>query len=146
MIEDDEAFNAKAFDEHVAEAGEARVSLGVAGNKTAENDTAVKIHSLENGLHDFTADIFEIDVDTTGSGGDELRFPVGMLVVDGGVEAEIVLNPFAFFIGAGDANDAAAVNFAELSGDTAGGAGGSGNDKGFAGEGLGKVEECKISG
>jgi len=35
----------------------------------------VKVHAVEDRLHDFTADIFEIDVDTFGSGGSELRLP-----------------------------------------------------------------------
>jgi hypothetical protein len=50
----------------------------------------VKVHAVEDRLHDFTVDIFEIDVDAFGSGGSELRLPVGMLVVDGGGEAKIV--------------------------------------------------------
>ena len=35
VVEDDEAFDAKAFDENLGEAGEARILPGVTGNKTA---------------------------------------------------------------------------------------------------------------
>ena len=146
VIENDEAFDAKALDENLAEAGEAGIVLGVAGDEAAENDAAVEIHAVENGLHDFAADIFEVDVHAFGCGGGELGFPIGMLVVDGGVEAEIVFNPFTFFIGAGDADDAAAVNFAELADDAAGGSGGGGNDERFAGLGLADFEEAEVGG
>jgi len=60
-----------------------------------------------------------------------LGFPVGMFVVDGGVESEIVFDPLTFFIGSGDANYTAAVDFAELANDAAGGACGGGDDEGF---------------
>jgi hypothetical protein len=43
--------------------------LGVAGDEAAEDDAAVEIHAVEDGLHDFAADVFEVDVDTFGSGG-----------------------------------------------------------------------------
>src|SRR6266481_2243896 len=69
-----------------------------------------------------------------------------MLVVDGGVEAEIVFDPFTFFIGAGDANYAAAVDLAELADDAAGGASGGGDDEGFAGLGFAYFEEAEIGG
>src|SRR5258708_38593995 len=69
-----------------------------------------------------------------------------MLVVDGGVEAEIVFNPFTFFIGAGDTDDAAAVDFSELADDAAGGSSGGGDDEGFAGLRLADFEEAEIGG
>ena len=52
-----------------------------------------------------------------------------MLVVDGGVEAEILGDPCAFVVAAGDANDAAAVNFSNLPHDTAGSTAGGGDDE-----------------
>src|SRR5215469_3510761 len=111
-----------------------------------QNDAAVEVHTVENGLHDFSADVFKIDVDASGSRGDELSLPVGMFVVDGGVEAQIVLNPVAFFIGTGDADDAATVNFAELSGDATGGTRGGRNDESFTRLWFGHIEQAEISG
>src|SRR5258707_12226571 len=69
-----------------------------------------------------------------------------MLVVDGDVEAEIVFNPFTFFIGAGDTDDAAAVDFSELADDAAGGSSGGGDAEGFTGLRLGDFEEAEIGG
>ena len=146
VIENDETFDAEALDENLGETGERRVLLGVTGDKAAQDDATVEVHAVEDGLHDFAADVFEIDVDASGSGGDELSLPVRVFVVDGSIEAEILFNPFAFFIGAGNANDAAAVNFADLSDDAAGGAGGGGNDEGFAGLRFADIEQTEISG
>ncbi len=50
----------------------------------------MQIHAIEDSLHDFATDIFEIDVDALRGGGDELLLPLRMFVVDGGGEAEIV--------------------------------------------------------
>jgi hypothetical protein len=106
----------------------------------------VQVHAIENRLHDFPTDIFEIDVHTFWSSGSELRFPVGVLVVDGVVEAQIVLDPFTFFIGAGDADYPAAVNFAELADDTPCGACGGGDYESFAALRLTDFEEAEVRG
>src|SRR5580692_8307280 len=92
----------------------------------------MKIHAAQDFLHDFSADIFKINVDAIGGGGGELFLPVRMLVVDGGVETEILGDPGAFVIGAGNANDAAAVNLCDLPRDAAGSAGGRGDHERFA--------------
>src|SRR5258708_19966342 len=84
----------------------------------------MKIHAAQDFLHDFSADIFKINVDTVGRGGGKLFLPVRLLVVDGGVETEIPGDPGAFFIGAGDANYPATVKLSNLSGDAAGSAAG----------------------
>src|SRR6266566_2503145 len=52
-----------------------------------------------------------------------------MLVVDGGVETELLGDPCAFVVATGDANDAATVKLSNLSDDDAGGANGGGDDK-----------------
>src|SRR5439155_20900554 len=88
--------------------------------------------AVQNFLHDFAADIFKINVNAVGSRGGQFFLPVGVLVVDGSVETEFLGDPGAFFIGAGDADDAAAVNLANLPGDPAGGSGSGGNDQRFA--------------
>src|SRR5260370_36517048 len=92
----------------------------------------MKIHAVQDFLHDFTAYVFKINVDAVGSGGGELFLPVRMLVVDGGVKAKVFGNPGAFFIRASDADHAAAVNLADLSGDAARGACRCGNYQRFA--------------
>src|SRR5882672_4956067 len=69
-----------------------------------------------------------------------------MLVVDGGVKAEIVLNPFALFIGAGDSDHTAAVNLAELADNAAGGASSGGNNEGLAGLWFAYFEQAEVGG
>jgi len=132
VVQDDEALDAEAPHQNVAKTDEARIFLGVAGDESAENHAAVKIHAVQDFLHDFSADIFKIDVDAVGSGGSEFFFPVCMFVVDGGVETEILGDPRAFVVSARNANDAAAVNLSNLPGDASGGPGRGGDDKRFA--------------
>src|SRR5713226_9954502 len=55
-----------------------------------------------------------------------------MLVVDGGIKTEILGDPRALVVGAGDANDAAAVNFSNLPDDAACCASGGGDDERLA--------------
>src|SRR6266436_6693205 len=92
----------------------------------------MKIHAAQDFLHDFSANIFKIDIDAVGRGGGELFLPVRVLVVDSGVKAEIFRDPSAFVVGAGNTHDTAAMNLSNLSGDAAGRAGGGGNDERLA--------------
>src|SRR5204862_4289437 len=129
IIHDDEALDAETLDQNGGEAGHAGISLGVAGNQAAEDDAAMEIHAAEHRLHDVAADVLKIDVDALGSGCGKFFLPVRMLVVDGGIEAEILGDPCAFVVAAGDAHDAAAVNLSNLPDDAAGGASGGGHDE-----------------
>src|SRR5260370_1059607 len=87
-----------------------------------------------------------IDINAFGRGGCELFFPVGMLVVDRGVEAELLGNPLALFIGSRDADHAAAMNFADLPGDAAGSARRGGNHQRFALLRLSYFHHAEVSG
>src|SRR5271170_4668376 len=69
-----------------------------------------------------------------------------MLVVDGSVKSYVIFEPLAFFVGSGDANDAAAMDFADLAGNTAGGARGGGDDERFSFLGLTYFSHSEISG
>src|SRR5260370_39732629 len=131
-IQDDEPLDAEAFHYDCAEAEQAGIFLGVARDEATDHDAAVEIHAIQNFLHDFSADVFKIDVNAVGSGRGKPFLPVRMLVVDGGVEAEILGDPCAFVVAAGDADDAAAVNLSNLSDDAAGSASGGGDDERFA--------------
>lgn len=146
IVEDDETLDAETLDQDTAEAGEGWILVSVARDESAENDATVEVHAVENGFHDFAADVFKVDIDTVGSGSSKLFLPLGVLVVDGGVEAEVVFNPFTFFVGTSDADDAAAVNLANLAGDAAGGTGGGGDDQGFTGLRLADLEQAEVGG
>src|SRR6266404_4347377 len=50
-------------------------------SEAANNNAAVEIHAVHDFLHDFSANIFKIDVDAVGSGGGELFFPVRVLAI-----------------------------------------------------------------
>ena len=104
----------------------------------------MKVHAVEDRLHDFTADIFEIDAHLW-EWRQRAAPPVGMLVVDGGAEAEIVFDPITFFIGAGGADKVAAVDFAELADYASSGVGSRGDDEVFARSRFADIEEPEIS-
>ena len=131
VVQDDEAFDAQPLHENRAQTGHGGISLGVTGNQSAEGHAAVKIHEAEDGVHDFAADVLEINVNTLWNGRGEFCFPVGLFVVDGRIKAEVFRDPIAFFVAAGDAHDAAAVNLSDLSDDATGCACGRGNDERF---------------
>jgi len=137
VVQNNEALHLEALDEDGAKAGEAGVLLGVARDETAEDDAAVQVHARENSVHDFAADVFEINVDAMGSGGGQFFLPVWMFVVDSNVKAEVLRDPRAFVVATCDANDVTSVDFAKLPNDTAGCAGRGRDDKSFAFLGLG---------
>ena len=89
----------------------------------------MEIHESEDSIHDFAADILKINVDAVGNGSGEFGLPVGMFVVDGGIEAEILREPIAFIVRARDADHAAAANLSDLADDAACGACGGGNNE-----------------
>src|SRR5215470_15024413 len=59
IVENNEALHAQAFHQHGAEASQAGILLGVAGNEPTENDAAVKVHEAKNSVHDFAANILK---------------------------------------------------------------------------------------
>ena len=117
VIQNDKTLDAQALYQNIAETDAGGIFLGVAGDEATECDAAVKVHAIQNFLHDFAADVFKINIDAVGSCSGQLFFPVRMLVVDGGVEAEIFGDPGTLLVAAGDAHNAAAVNLSDLSSD-----------------------------
>ena len=58
----------RRFLKNRGEALEGRIFLGITGNQPAQHNAAVKVHALQNFVHDFAADVFVIDVDAFGRG------------------------------------------------------------------------------
>ena len=93
------------------------------------------------------ADIVEIDVDAVGAGRAQRRVEVLLgLVVDAGVEAELVLHEGALLRAAGDADHAAAHDLADLAHHLADRAGRRRDDDGLARLGLADIEQAEIGG
>ncbi|KAK1251871.1 hypothetical protein MKX07_007350 [Trichoderma sp. CBMAI-0711] len=66
----------------------------------------------------------------------ELLLEVGILVVDGNVESELLNQPLALCVAAGKTNDASALELGNLAGDAAGGTSGTGHDNRLTSLGL----------
>lgn len=80
--------------------------------------------------------IVKVDVNVVGSCLGELLLKVGVLVVEGNVEAELLNQPLALCLAAGKANDASTLELGNLAGDAAGGTSGTGHDDRLTGLGL----------
>src|SRR6266566_640656 len=68
-----------------------------------------------------------------------------MLVVDGGVEAALLGDPGTFFVAAGNAHNAAAMNLSDLSSDASRSSSGGADDQRFAFLGCGDFHAKKSS-
>jgi len=106
----------------------------------------VELHAIEDGLHNLSTNVFKINIDSVGGGGDKLLSPIGVFVVDRDVKGEIIFYPSAFVIRPGNADNATAVDFPQLANDATGGAGGARNNEGLARLRLGDFEEAEIGG
>ena len=70
-------------------------------------------------VHDLAADVLEVHVDPVGRGVVQALAPVGALVVDAGVEAELLDHVAALLRRARGSHDARAAGLADLTGDRA---------------------------
>ena len=98
----------------------------------------------EHRIEDLAADVIEVDIDPLGTMLPQRLLDVFGLVVDGGVEAQIVDDVLALLGSAGDADRVAPLDLGDLTGDHADGTGRPGDDHGFAGFRLTDVEQAEI--
>ena len=118
----------------------------VGGDQPAHGDAAEQVHLHQHGVEDLAADVLEVDVDALGRGGLELGGEVAGLVVDAGVEAELLRHVAALVGAAGDADGAAALDLGDLADDRADRAGGRRDHHRLAGLGLADLEQAEIGG
>ena len=148
-VGDDEATCRHALADEGAH--QARAHLGGGGvvlrDRTAKRDAREEVEVAQNGVGDRAADIVEIDVDAVGAGGAEGRIEILLgLVVDAGIEAEVILHEGAFLGAARDADGAAAHELGDLAHDLADGTGGSRHHDRLAGLGLADMQQAEIGG
>jgi hypothetical protein len=91
-------------------------------------------------VHDYPADVLEVDIDAVDGRPVELITPVLGLVVDAGVEAEILDDVVALLLAAGDTDHTGAPRLGDLAGHGADGSGGTGDDHRLPRLGLSQVE------
>jgi hypothetical protein len=99
------------------------VVVVVGGDGAAEHDAGVVGEAPQHVVEDRAAGVVEEDVDPLRAQLAEPRRDVVGAVVDGPVDAEVVDQPGALLVGAGDADHAAAQDLGDLDRDGAGGAG-----------------------
>src|SRR5581483_1166457 len=132
-VEDDHSLHSDPVDEH-----RAHVAIGVRlrrvvfGDEAAHHDARAHPHQLQHRIEDFAAHVLEMHVHAIGAGLRERLLQSPRLVVDAGVEAELVDDVAAFLRTAGDADGAAAPQLRELAHDAAHRARGGRDHHGFA--------------
>ena len=88
--------------------GDGGILRGVVGrDQAADGHAAVDLQPVADRDHDVAADVLEIQVDAVRGQPVQRLADVLVLVVDGGVEPELLGQPAAFVGAAGDADDAA---------------------------------------
>jgi len=112
----------------------------IAGDHPAQGDAAERVHAAQHGIQDVAAHVLEVGVDAVRRGLLEHRVEVlrvlGGLVVDAGVEAQLVDHVIALVLAAGETHDAAALELGELADHATDRARGGADRHGLAGLGV----------
>ena len=98
-VGDDEALRPHPLADEGAEQARADRRRGgvVLRDRAAQRDAAEEVDVAQHGVGDLAADIVEIDVEAVGAGGAQRRVEILLgLVVDAGIEAQLVLHEGAF--------------------------------------------------
>src|SRR5581483_4848922 len=107
-------------------------------------DAAEYVHLRQHGVEHLAADVLEVDVDALRTGLAKLPGEVAGLVVDAGVEPQLVGDVAALFGSAGDSDRAAALDLGDLSDHRADGSGCRRDDHRLAGLGLADLEQAEV--
>src|SRR5262245_39417632 len=126
VIDHDEALHFRAADQDVDQivgAGDGLRGV-VSRDHSADADPRAQVDHRQHGVEGFSADVVEVDVYAVRTGPLQGFADVLGLVIDRGVEAQFVHDPFAFLVASGNADDAAAFDLADLADDRTDRAGG----------------------
>src|SRR5437868_5759303 len=114
-VEYDHALHFDAVDEQRAER---LVAIGhrraVLGDEPAHDDPREPVHEPERRVEDLAADVLEVDVDAFRAGLAQVIEESPCLVIDAGIEAELLHHVIALRLAAGDADRAASFYLCEL--------------------------------
>src|ERR1019366_8693240 len=146
VLADDEAFDRQARLEDELRLLQRNRLAVVAANHAAQGDAAERIHARQGRVAHDATDVLEAAVDAVGRRFLErlvkrLRVAV-RLVIDAGIEAELLRDIPALVDTAGDADRAAAARLRELAHGTANGAARGADDKGLSGLRLADLHEA----
>src|SRR6185295_7336064 len=106
-VEHDHALHAQPVDEDGAPVAHAvGVARVVVRDRAADDDAGEQVRARQHGVEDFAADIVEVHPDAIRAGLLQRRGEIAGLVVDAGIEAELVLHVPALLVSARDADGA----------------------------------------
>ena len=103
----------------------------ITGDDSAQNHPRLGRQATQHRVEDVTADVVVVDVHPLGAVHFERRGDILVLVVDAGIEPEVIHHHAAFLRAAGDAHHAGAGDLRDLAGDGSRRPGGGGHDDGL---------------
>jgi hypothetical protein len=118
----------------------------VPGDRTAERDASADGQVRQHGVEDLAAHVVEVDVDATRRELAQAGADGALPIVDRGIEAELLRQPAALLLAAGDTDDAAALDLRDLRRERPGRAGGTGDDDGVSRLRRADLEEAEVRG
>src|SRR6185437_5684836 len=143
----DEAARGHALADEAIEPARAGLSDVILRNAAAQADAGERVEVGEHGVAYRAAHVVEVDIDPVRAGCLHRRGEVALrLVVDAGVEPQLVLHVGAFPGAAGDPNGAAAGDSGELADDLAHRARGRRHHHRLARPGLAHLEQAEVGG
>ena len=90
------------------------VAVVVMCDQTAEGNARARIEEGKNGLEDFSANAFKIDIDALGAGLRKEVLQRGIPMVDAGIEAKVFNSRSAFLLAASDAHNVTSFKLCDL--------------------------------
>ena len=79
----------------------------------------MQVHHAQYGIENHTADVLEIDIHAFGAMLPQICQQIARLVIDAGIEAQVLHDVVALRLAAGDADDSATLDLGELADDAA---------------------------
>src|SRR5689334_14041731 len=132
VVEDDETGHRRTRNQQLHVIRRSMWGVVVLRYRTAEHDAGTVGQPGESGLQGRATDVVEEDVYTVGRVGLQFRAHVGGLVVDRGVEPDLLDEPAALLLTAGDTDHPAAFDAGDLPDDVANRPGRPGHQHGLA--------------
>src|SRR6185369_16326217 len=123
-----------------------RLGVVVLADRAADDDARSPCQARQHVVQDFATDVVEVDVHAFRAVLFQSRLDTAALVVDAGVETELIHHPVAFGAAAGNAHDAAALDLGQLPHGLTDSASSARHHDGVAGPRLPDVQQAEITG
>src|ERR1700687_1762957 len=119
-VVDNHPLHLDSIDQHRAQHYAAiRLGRAVLGDEAAHDDSREQVHQAQDGVEYHTADVLEVDIHALGAMLPQVCQQIARLVIDAGIEAQLLHDVVTFCLASGDADAAATLDLGELPDDAA---------------------------